>query len=720
MKRSTGCLGILILLIICSCALPNVCSQLYNEKQYSVHVCFNTLNYMKLPAVDVTLSPPPPSPSTEDGNCKVFKLTEGNYTITVPQTYNASTYNASLSFGGWKDDEQLSNSRVIKVTGPISLIALYGPQETRNQITTTIEVFGLDDDANGTVLFINGVPMDYAASKECNGARCWYFPEKPGNTFHFKAQEIVESRNAQKTYQLTSTNLSTNPDDVTVSQSTGSIEVTYEVKQRPNSGGLVVSYLLSGGRAFGDESINKTIFVMDASSRVIQPNGTYVLPLGAHMISPKNVILKNARYVCTSISASNSSALETKSCEPFLKEPFPINGTISEIKLEFKAQYKLDVRVSPPLLFSSTIGLDPEPEDHWYDSDSQVELTAPQVVLYEFKGWLANGANYSDSDPWVVTVSGPMEVAARYELGLLPVVALAALVAGICSGTAGFLVGRNRGKELEEPDGVPPIPPYPPAPLGLSTVRGPRQTDEDSILVTELRSGSYLGAKNRTLLLMADGVGGRRGGEIASTTTCRIIAQELSRDVADTSSTLDPGTLLARAVGKANTEVFSLAKSRPELDGMAAALTAALIDEGRLHVAHVGDCRAYLIRSGTITQLTRDHTYVQELLESGQLSPSEARIHPKRNALTRAVGNTEHLVVDTYSYNLASRDQLLLCTDGLTEYVTKEEILNIILQARGNTQRACDMLVDYALRRGSNDNISVVLLAVPFRPPQMP
>jgi protein phosphatase len=145
---------------------------------------------------------------------------------------------------------------------------------------------------------------------------------------------------------------------------------------------------------------------------------------------------------------------------------------------------------------------------------------------------------------------------------------------------------------------------------------------------------------------------------------------------------------------------------------MATTLTAAVLDQGTLYIAHVGNCRAYLIRSGTITQLTEDHTYVQELLDKGQVSPEQARIHPQRNVITRAVGNREHLLVRTCKYGVGRGDQLLLCTDGLSDYLSPGEALYAIQQARGNLQGACEALVDLALRKGSNDNISVIVATI--------
>jgi len=183
----------------------------------------------------------------------------------------------------------------------------------------------------------------------------------------------------------------------------------------------------------------------------------------------------------------------------------------------------------------------------------------------------------------------------------------------------------------------------------------------------------------------------------------------LSAEFADTSKPLNHLKLMVNAVLSANTEILSLSSNRSPLEGMATTLTVAVVDKSALHIAHVGNSKAYLIRSGTIAQLTRDHTYVQELLDRGQISLEEARLHPKRNAITRAVGNTRNVLVDTHTYEIESGDQLLLCTDGLSDYVSPGEALYVIQQARGDLQGTCDALLDLALRKGSNDNVSVVV-----------
>jgi protein phosphatase len=292
-------------------------------------------------------------------------------------------------------------------------------------------------------------------------------------------------------------------------------------------------------------------------------------------------------------------------------------------------------------------------------------------------------------------------------------VALVALAAGVGSFAIGFITGRKN--EPTEPFPLPSS--YQHEGFGFLTVSGRKAANEDSVLVSEVKSGSYLGTRRKTLFLIADGVGGREAGEMASLTACKIVAENLSAEFADASKPLNHLALMTSAVLSANAQILALASSEPQLQGMATTLTAAVVDQDTLYIAHVGNCRAFLIRSGTITQLTQDHTYVQELLDKGRISHEQARIHPRRNVITRAVGNREHLLVGTYKYEVGRADQLLLCTDGLSDYVSSGEALHVIQQAGGNLQGACEALADLALRKGSNDNISVIVATLRAAPP---
>ena len=143
---------------------------------------------------------------------------------------------------------------------------------------------------------------------------------------------------------------------------------------------------------------------------------------------------------------------------------------------------------------------------------------------------------------------------------------------------------------------------------------------------------------------------------------------------------------------------------------MATTVAAVLVDGDTAHLAHVGDSRIYLWSGGEISQLTSDHSWVNEQIQSGVISPEQARSHPLRNVVTRALGGRSDLVVDIQSRRMDPGDVLLLCSDGLTTMIGDEDIARIIAEAPGDVARAATALVDEANERGGEDNITVVLL----------
>lgn len=214
-----------------------------------------------------------------------------------------------------------------------------------------------------------------------------------------------------------------------------------------------------------------------------------------------------------------------------------------------------------------------------------------------------------------------------------------------------------------------------------------REGNEDSYLIEE------------PLYAVADGMGGHRGGEVASSLALETVQQLFERR---------EGTL-ADQVGQANRAVFDRSQSDRSVSGMGTTLTAALIDDGRVHLVHVGDSRAYLLRDGTLTQLTEDHTLVHRMVMEGEITEEEAETHPHRSILTRALGVDDSVQVDEGDVEINSGDRLLLCTDGLTGMVSEEEIQQILLDA-SEPQEAVDRLVTVANRAGGIDNITAVVL----------
>jgi PPM family protein phosphatase len=201
------------------------------------------------------------------------------------------------------------------------------------------------------------------------------------------------------------------------------------------------------------------------------------------------------------------------------------------------------------------------------------------------------------------------------------------------------------------------------------------------------------------LLAVADGMGGALAGEVAAGVAVERL-EGLAEDVS-----LDD---LAAAVASANDEIRDMALSNTSQSGMGTTLTALLVREGRALLAHVGDSRAYLLRDGELRRLTDDHSLVNELVKRGEISASDAERHPHRNVITRALGAEPTVQIDRVEIDLDEDDVLLLCTDGLTSYVSEDEVLETLLTQKG-IQAAADALVQRANAAGGADNVTVVL-----------
>lgn len=228
-----------------------------------------------------------------------------------------------------------------------------------------------------------------------------------------------------------------------------------------------------------------------------------------------------------------------------------------------------------------------------------------------------------------------------------------------------------------------------------------RTINEDRAIVGQLPCGLVMA-------VLADGMGGHQAGEVASQSAVDLLAGELS----GLEGSLTPDELRERvlsAIAKANAEVYGQSVSRSDLTGMGTTLVVALAEPGRVIIAHVGDSRAYLLHGGELVQLTEDHSLVNELVRSGQISPEEAKGHPRRNVLTRALGTEPNVVPDVRELEWSAGDLLLLCTDGLTNMIDETAIFHT-LRGEGDLKSKADSLVDQALKAGGDDNITVILV----------
>jgi len=242
-----------------------------------------------------------------------------------------------------------------------------------------------------------------------------------------------------------------------------------------------------------------------------------------------------------------------------------------------------------------------------------------------------------------------------------------------------------------------------------SDVGRKRKGNEDSL---------FLNPDHR-LYVVADGMGGHAAGEVASRVAVDAINefvtltggnQEITWPFGLDDSISYEGNRLKTAIRQANRKVLEATRESAEYEGMATTVAAVLVDADVANLAHVGDSRIYLWSGERILLLTSDHSWVNEQIQSGVISPEQARNHPLRNVVTRALGGRADLVVDVQSRQMAAGDVLLLCSDGLTTMIGDEDIARILGEAGGDIARAATTLVAEANERGGEDNITVVLL----------
>jgi len=223
----------------------------------------------------------------------------------------------------------------------------------------------------------------------------------------------------------------------------------------------------------------------------------------------------------------------------------------------------------------------------------------------------------------------------------------------------------------------------------------------------ENNEDSYLSSK--PVAAVADGMGGHSAGEVASAIAIEELATLGDRGPweNETAATDD----LKQAILRANRRIREMAAGDRKLNGMGTTLVALLEDGDMVHVANVGDSRGYLLRQGELSQVTVDHSLVQELVDDGRLSPEDAERHPQRSVITRALGIDPEVEFDLFTYKLQVGDRLLLCSDGLSDVVEPKQIRNVLLRVR-DAQKAARQLVTVANEQGGPDNITVIVVDV--------
>lgn len=208
--------------------------------------------------------------------------------------------------------------------------------------------------------------------------------------------------------------------------------------------------------------------------------------------------------------------------------------------------------------------------------------------------------------------------------------------------------------------------------------------------------------------VVCDGMGGVNGGNVASSIAVENISQDLLTGYRAGMDDKAVQELITSSITNANAAVHRIAGSSDSLTGMGTTVVAAIVSDGVAHVAHAGDSRAYLISPEEIRQLTTDHSMVQEMVEKGDLTAQQAKTHPQKNIITRALGVESSLRIDYSETQLPVGNRLLICTDGLTNYVDEEQIFNLSKEMDG--QELTEKLVSLAKNAGGSDNITVVVL----------
>ncbi|WP_061215098.1 Stp1/IreP family PP2C-type Ser/Thr phosphatase [Syntrophomonas wolfei] len=233
--------------------------------------------------------------------------------------------------------------------------------------------------------------------------------------------------------------------------------------------------------------------------------------------------------------------------------------------------------------------------------------------------------------------------------------------------------------------------------VGLSDLGLKRRKNEDAYLINE----------SWGLYVICDGMGGHRGGDVASQLAIKTINDCFEKDLLEKNI-----SLLNHSIQQANNIIWEQGNINPEWHEMGTTVTAALINGLKLEIAHVGDSGCYLFRAAEINRINRDHTLAQEMVDQGIIKTSEKRLSSYNHILTRALGVERQVLVDNYELELSEGDLLLLCSDGLSDMLEENEILNIVAGFEDDLNKTASMLLQQALERGGFDNITLILIRI--------
>lgn len=209
--------------------------------------------------------------------------------------------------------------------------------------------------------------------------------------------------------------------------------------------------------------------------------------------------------------------------------------------------------------------------------------------------------------------------------------------------------------------------------------------------------------------VVCDGMGGAAGGNIASALAVKVISDKINASYRPNMKDSSIKNMLDSALVAANIEVYDLADAKPELHGMGTTVVCAIVRDGYAYIAHAGDSRAYIFNGEELKQVTTDHSLVQDLVDKGQITQQEAENHPNKNLITRAIGVDKSIDIDFDEISLDDDEILILCTDGLSNYVSNDEMISEVKD--GRYYAFADRLVKKANNNGGGDNITVVAIA---------
>lgn len=234
----------------------------------------------------------------------------------------------------------------------------------------------------------------------------------------------------------------------------------------------------------------------------------------------------------------------------------------------------------------------------------------------------------------------------------------------------------------------------------------------DKGIVRRQNQDSYYVACNDdtgvALLMVCDGMGGAKAGNVASDLACKVFADAVKDRLADISADEETEDLLKSALQMANTAVFELSVTDFDCRGMGTTLVAAVVKGKRVIIINVGDSRAYRVKKDGIQQVTRDHSVVEDMIERGKITREESKNHPNKHLITRAVGTSPEVACDIFRFDLEENEKILLCSDGLTNVVSDEMILELT-QKYADVNVCGEELVKYTVVNGAPDNVTLVL-----------